>query len=749
MEKNLNKHKIKHDDTLFLYYHIHVVDLEGDRHTFAVKPDDSVDDLRKMIEDKTGVLAPDQIIIRSDNAAKVSGGTLRSDHGVHHDDTLYLRPLCPSKEALEKCPDFKGKACASKGGSMCTKCDDGCYPGKAPAVCFAKEVYYDHCKAMIIHVVDLDGNKNSYEVTPMDLLSGVKSASAVDAGMPLETIKLKDQAGDAFGDDDDDATLENLKIKNEDTLYMFYHIHVVDYDGKRHTFDVKPNDSVAELKKLVYDVTGIVASDQMLTKEDKSTRVLSDRLYADNGVVHDETLYMQPPCPSVDALNSCPGRSSKSECQMLGVCSWCPAKKKGACFPGLHGAVCAEKDAYYAHCFQVHVVDLENVRRTYVIDISDPLEDLYNKSSVDALMPVDTIYLSYGGKVLSSDERARSFADLSVKNDDEFKMRMKIFVDDFNGGTHEYFVDPSTQIASVRSDASDDSGIPIKHVHLQFNDVDMNIDSTLGENDVKHLDTLKMIFTVNVVDIENFKFQISVKPGSTIDEVKGIIREKTGMRLQDIHIQFNKRDLEDMEKTIDDEGVVHEDTLLLVYVVYVVDSSGKKYEFKIHPTDSIDDLKKMVGDKIGKGVDEIELETWNGYLVNFGTIKSNNVAHEDTLYMGFDCPAQEAFEFCPALSKQKCKLNTKAKKLCTWCDDGCRAGRDARTCVDPYIFKVCTRAPTSSPTSAPTMSPDYCPRGMFLSGSEWACDDKSKRDLGYGPASWTHSQRCRGFDDKK
>ena len=75
-------------------------------------------------------------------------------------------------------------------------------------------------------------------------------------------------------------------------------------------------------------------------------------------------------------------------------------------------------------------------------------------------------------------------------------------------------------------------------------------------------------------------------------------------------------------------------------------------------------------------------------------------------------------------------------------------GKNERICTEPKLFNVCTRAPTSAPTDSPTTSPDYCPRGWFLSGSEWACDDDSKKDLGYGPASWTHSTRCRGFFDK-
>ena len=81
---------------------------------------------------------------------------------------------------------------------------------------------------MIIHVVDLDGNK-PYEVTLMDLLSGVKSAFG-GCGHASRNDQAKDQAGDVFYDDDD-ATLENLKITR--THYTCFTTHVVDYDGKQ------------------------------------------------------------------------------------------------------------------------------------------------------------------------------------------------------------------------------------------------------------------------------------------------------------------------------------------------------------------------------------------------------------------------------------------------------------------------------------------------------------------------------------
>ena len=92
----------------------------------------------------------------------------------------------------------------------------------------------------------------------------------------------------------------------------------------------------------MYDATGIVVSEQALVKEDKTTRVSSGELYSDNGVVHDDTLYMQPPCPSEEALNTC-HNNGKSLCTSLASCTWCKAKNGGKCFPGGLGAVCANR----------------------------------------------------------------------------------------------------------------------------------------------------------------------------------------------------------------------------------------------------------------------------------------------------------------------------------------------------------------------------------------------------------------------
>ena len=52
-------------------------------------------------------------------------------------------------------------------------------------------------------------------------------------------------------------------------------------------------------------------------------------------------------------------------------------------------------------------------------------------------------------------------------------------------------------------------------------------------------------------------------------------------------------------------------------------------------------------------------------------------------------------------------------------------------------------------TEAPTEPANYCPAGFVFTGSRWACDDRDLEKLGYGPATWKTTNRCRGFDNVK
>ena len=88
---------------------------------------------------------------------------------------------------------------------------------------------------MHIHVVDLDGKRRTYSVVGSDMLGSIENKTSDDTGMDVVDINIKDAKDLALGNME--KNLNKYKIKHDDTLFLYYHIHVVDLEGNRHTFD--------------------------------------------------------------------------------------------------------------------------------------------------------------------------------------------------------------------------------------------------------------------------------------------------------------------------------------------------------------------------------------------------------------------------------------------------------------------------------------------------------------------------------
>ena len=117
-------------------------------------------------------------------------------------------------------------------------------------------------------------------------------------GMDVDDVNLKDASDVVLLKDFTDLTSNS--IENEDELFMFYFVHVVMVDGTTHTFPVKPSDPIDDLVKKIKIKTGMDV-DVLL---DGSSSPKKGKL------IHDETLYVRPECPSQTALLTCSSYNS-------------------------------------------------------------------------------------------------------------------------------------------------------------------------------------------------------------------------------------------------------------------------------------------------------------------------------------------------------------------------------------------------------------------------------------------------------
>ena len=224
--------RIVHDDTLEMATTIHIIDLDGTRHSYEVGPQHLVSEIEDMLLADTGYDASEVRgkLIHSDDFLR-SGTNSLSFKNVYHDDVLYLPgTLCPAEKDLLSCPQKSEKACGK--APRCKYCASKCVAvvSAVDPICEVPNSLYAHCTKMRVHIVDLQGKKYTYLVDPGVELKELRELSADDASIAVENVFLKDENDNVFKKYT--KSLSDLSIKDEDTLYMYYFIHVVDFAGK-------------------------------------------------------------------------------------------------------------------------------------------------------------------------------------------------------------------------------------------------------------------------------------------------------------------------------------------------------------------------------------------------------------------------------------------------------------------------------------------------------------------------------------
>jgi len=258
---------------------------------------------------------------------------------------------------------------------------------------------------------------------------------------------------------------------------------------------------------------------------------------------------------------------------------------------------------------------------------------------------------------------------------------------------------------------------------------------------------------IHVIDLKGDKYTYVVTPDTTIEDIKNLAKADTGMLFDDINLKDkNDKVLDKHASDLDYNKIVHDDTLTMFFYVHVQTEDGTKYTYEVSPDDSVDDLEDRIKADIkkdtGKEPGDLDLADSFGDAVKSGELgKDNNVKHDDTLFLRPSCPSNEALQTCSNYGYSYCI--GRGKSLCTWCNGRsgkvkeCIAGKNANLCnVGNAAFSHC------KVTEAPTVPKNRCPAGEVYTGSAWACDDKSLENEGFGPATWTKTSRCRGFDDK-
>jgi hypothetical protein len=257
----LGNNNIGHGDTINLQPMELAVKAPGGRTVnLVVSPDDTIEDIKKQVNEKLLIPVDDQRMTFKDNSLP-DKSTLRNNN-IGHGDTIDLQP-------------------------------------------------------MLIYVIDLDGNKGTYTVDSSDKIKSIKILVNDDTGVPKAQQRLTFK-GTLL--DDDISTLKDNGIKHKDTLRLEpFKIHIRLPQGNTITLDVDPENSTNDVKDMIKKREGILPKDQILSFDD--TKLDDKTKLKDNNVQHDDTIDLtfpppppphSPPKPKLKLVAPVPTKPEKS-----------------------------------------------------------------------------------------------------------------------------------------------------------------------------------------------------------------------------------------------------------------------------------------------------------------------------------------------------------------------------------------------------------------------------------------------------
>ena len=300
---------IQHKDTLELHpMQIHVKTPQGKTVTLNVHPNDTIQDIKKQVEDKENIPVADQRLEFNGKELKNPKSSL-NDNNICHGDTLNLQPMkinvrtsdgkkiipIDNVQPTDTIGDIKKRVFKKEG-----------IPIDEQRLAFHNKPLENDKHTLkdcgIVHndTLDLEGmhifvkenwtdKKFKLFVEPNDTIDSVKDKIQKQEGHDKKNQYLIFK-GVLL---DDKPTLKDYGIKHKNVLNLErMKIFIKDYKGKTFTLDVRPTDSIDDIKQQIQDREGHPKDEQCLFFHndllDNPMKTLQD-----HGIKHKDTLELK------------------------------------------------------------------------------------------------------------------------------------------------------------------------------------------------------------------------------------------------------------------------------------------------------------------------------------------------------------------------------------------------------------------------------------------------------------------------
>jgi len=342
---------------------------------------------------------------------------------------------------------------------------------------------------------------------------------------------------------------------------------------------------------------------------------------------------------------------------------------------------------------QIFVNKLDGSQITIDTKTTETIDQVKAKIEEQESIPVDEQILEFEGKKL--DDGEKTLQDSGIKHKDTLDLKcpenmffdseknqctedMQIFVNKLDGSQITIDTKTTETIDQVKAKIEEQESIPVDEQILEFEGEKLDDgEKTLQDSGIKHKDTLDLVCPEGqVFDSEKNAcvegmivfvekpggdiITINTKPSETIDQVKAKIEEQESIPLAEQILEFEGEKLDDGEKTLEENGIKHRDTLNMLcsegeffdreknactedMIIFVNTQDGSTITIETKTTETIDQVKVKVEEATEIPVTEQILE-FEGERFDAGatTLLESGIKHKDTLDLV--CEDEEIFD---------------------------------------------------------------------------------------------------------